>query len=237
MGGIMSEETTKFPVTIKGSIPRWVREGWAAGMPASHVWFQRWLTTNEALKNIFEDGHYDQPGSCSPPWDLLTLVGFASGAPAGCFVEVGVYKGGSAYQLMRLAKRQGRELYLYDTFAGMPACDPAIDTVAVGELADTSLEAVRRDLGEYPYMEACEFPWNVSRMPTAPVAFAHIDVDQYQAHIDVCLALAPLMAKGGIMWFDDVPELEGARKAVRDLFPAEAIRVEPNSKRWYVEFL
>jgi Macrocin-O-methyltransferase (TylF) len=213
----------------------WTPKNMIEGSAESYHWTRRWHTYTAALSNMYQDGHHESPLSCSPPWDLLALCGHASGTPPGCFVEVGVYKGGSAYQLMRVAKNQGREIFLYDTFTGMPYWDPPIDEIAPGELAWTSEAEVRALLGDYPYIESAVFP-QVQRPPPAPIAFAHIDVDQYQAHIDTCLFLAPLMAPGGIMWFDDVTDLESARKAVRDLFPAEAILTEPLSKRWYVVF-
>jgi predicted O-methyltransferase YrrM len=212
----------------------WEPKGMVAGSPEQHLWHQRWYTYQAALNNIYQDGMYAGPGSCMAPWDLLTLASWASGTPPGCFVEVGVYHGGSAYQLNRVALNQGRKLYLYDTFEGLPY-DAPIDTLRAGELATSSLEEVRAAVGDHPFIVKGVFP-NVGILPPAPIAFAHIDVDQYQSHIDTCRALAPRMASGGIMWFDDVPVLEGARQAVRDLFPAEAIKTEPNSGRWYVVF-
>jgi len=40
--------------------------------------------------------------------------------PPGCFVEVGVYRGGTALHLHEIADRQLRQLHLFDTFSGMP---------------------------------------------------------------------------------------------------------------------
>jgi asparagine synthase (glutamine-hydrolysing) len=47
-----------------------------------------------------------------------------------------------------------------------------------------------------------------------PIAFAHIDCDQYQSVKDTLLYLMPLMAPGGVMWFDDYGEIEEAKRAV-----------------------
>lgn len=203
-------------------------------------WKLRWDAADADLVRMYLDGCYDPPVSCLAPWELLALCARASRTPPGCFVEVGVYRGGSAYQLARVAKAQKREIFLYDTFAGLPYSDPDVDVLLTGQLDTTSEADVRAALGDYPYIEAATFP-HVKRAPPAPIAFAHIDVDQYQAHIETCLFLAPLMAPGGIMWFDDVAGaqggLEGARKAIRELFPAEAIRADVATDRWYVEFL
>jgi hypothetical protein len=215
----------------------WFPKGMKEGSAEYVRWVQEWQIYAAILANMYpDDGMTAPPSSCLAPKELLALCNAARCAPPGCFVEVGVYHGGSAYQLTRVAMAQKRGIYLYDTFAGLPYADPSIDTLAAGELAYGLSEAtVRAALGPYPYIEAGTFPW-VHHVPPQPIAFAHIDVDQYQSHIDSCLFLAPLMASKGIMWFDDVPVLESARKAVRDLFPAEAIQVDQASGRWFVEF-
>ena len=56
------------------------------------------------------------PHSLVHPVAIDSLMYYASRAPMGAIVEVGVYKGGTAWHLARL----GRPLYLYDTFEGMP---------------------------------------------------------------------------------------------------------------------
>ena len=67
------------------------------------------------------------------------------------------------------------------------------------------------------------------------MAFAHIDCDQYPSILETCRALEPRMAVGGIMWFDDVPVLEGPRAAVRELYP-NRIKQDAGGDRWCVEF-
>ena len=56
---------------------------------------------------------------------LLELAATAKTTPAGCFVEVGVWKGGSASYLTEVAEQQNREIFLYDTFTGIPFAEPA----------------------------------------------------------------------------------------------------------------
>jgi hypothetical protein len=180
-------------------------------------------------------GKHKPPETCLLPEEMCGLLEHASAAPIGSFVEVGVYKGGSAFFLTKLAQGQHRQIFLYDTFEGMPYCDDSIDTIPLGHVHgpnDTSLEAVRAAVGDYPYIEKGIFPF-VKRMPTA-VAFAHIDVDQYQSHIETCRALEPLMVPDGVMYFDDVPVLESARKAVRELY-GDRIQEAPCG-RWLVRF-
>jgi len=181
------------------------------------------------------DGPYQPPFSFLSPEEIHTLCEKAKSSPPGCFVEVGVFKGGSAYHLADVARVQHRELWLYDTFAGMASCDPARgDTIPKGaHVAD--YHEVRAALGEYPHLIQCVFP-HTDKLPPAPVAFAHIDCDQYHDITATCRALEPLMAIGGILWFDDVPVLEGARRAVRDLYVPSRIQQDHGSDRWYVSF-
>lgn len=156
-----------------------------------------------------------KPASAIGEGALVNLAEIAATAPEGCFVEVGVYKGGSAAWLAEVARQQGRQLYLYDTFAGIPYAGP-LDQHVVGDFGDTSAEAVRAALPDAVVIEGV-FPNSLVRMP--PVAFAHIDCDQYEAVKAACLALTPLMVSGGIMVFDDYGCLPGATQAVDEYFP------------------
>jgi hypothetical protein len=42
----------------------------------------------------------------------------------GIIVEVGVYQGGSAVELCEVALERNQELWLFDTFCGMPESGP-----------------------------------------------------------------------------------------------------------------
>ena len=58
--------------------------------------------------------------SAVPQNIIDSLVALASTAPEGNFIEVGVYQGGTAWHLNKLAEEQNRKIYLYDTFEGIP---------------------------------------------------------------------------------------------------------------------
>jgi hypothetical protein len=76
------------------------------------------------------------------PQAIEELVAIAAAAPPGAFAEFGVYKGGVAERLATVARAQGRALYLFDTFTGIPFSGEH-DRHAVGDFADTSFEEVR----------------------------------------------------------------------------------------------
>ena len=145
--------------------------------------------------------------------EMLTLARLTP--PGGCFVEVGVYQGGSARHLNWIAHGQSRHLYLYDTFEGMPHFDPSIDSHPLGMFSETSAEAVENWL-----IGACVvkgiFPQSAIPMP--PIAFAHVDVDNYQSVYETCEYLSHRMMPGGVMWIDDSPCVASAHKAAKELF-------------------
>jgi len=142
---------------------------------------------------------------------LESLMNLAANSPiGGCFVEFGVYKGGSAYHLARVAENQGRELHLYDTFSGIPYRGE-FDQHNVGDFADTNYEAVSAAV---PYARVHPGLFPDSLVPMPPVAFAHIDCDQYESVKAAIEHLGPLMMKHGVMVFDDVPCLASATKAL-----------------------
>jgi O-methyltransferase len=153
---------------------------------------------------------------------LKTIKYVASQTPHGCFVEVGVWKGGSAYVLGMVAEEQGRNLYLYDTFEGMPYADPW-DVHKVGDFSDTSLEAVAA-LIPHAIITKGVFPES-AHPDMRKVAFAHIDCDQYRAIKESVEYLRPLMVEGGLMWFDDYGAIPASTRAVDEIFGDRIVKV------------
>jgi len=138
----------------------------------------------------------------------------ACNTPSGSFVEIGVYQGGTAQHITSLAEQQGRDVFLYDTFTGIPHKD-IVDVHEIGDFTDTSFELIS-DLFSYARVIPGIFPNSAVEMDH--VAFVHLDCDQYRSIIESVNYLKPLMVKGGVMWFDDYGLLAGATKAVHELF-------------------
>lgn len=199
-----------------------------------HVNVQRNLAAAREIMALYHAKTLVLPNSCLEPWELLPMLRMAAGTYPypGCFVEVGVYCGGSAYHLTQIARMQDRQIYLYDTFEGVQAPE-SMDVLPTG-LLKADFATVRQTVGPYPHLYKCVFPHEVD-LPPERVAFAHIDVDQYRATRESTEALLPLMAVGGVMWFDDTNALEGARQAVRELFPG-GTSIDPVTGRWFVRF-
>lgn len=160
----------------------------------------------------------------------------------GAIVECGVWRGGSvmaaALALLALQSTQ-REIYLYDTFAGMTepdACD--IDwqgRAAHAILGQTSAEAelVRAACPLHEVKEALmrtRYPWEKFRFVPGPVertipahipdqiALLRLDTDWHQSTAHELTHLYPRLSAGGVLIVDDYGHWRGARKAVDDYF-------------------
>jgi predicted O-methyltransferase YrrM len=149
---------------------------------------------------------------------LAGLGKAAEFTPPGAFIEVGIYTGGSASVLTEIAQRQNRQIFLYDTFEGLPYSSHG-DTHQVGEFCYADYEHIKNSL---PYATVTRgiFPESAVDMPD--IAFAHLDVDQYESYVGCINYLKPRMVPGGIMWFDDY-ELPGAKQAIDELIGAEKL--------------
>jgi O-methyltransferase len=159
----------------------------------------------------------EQPSSVVGENDRNTLLELAKQAPlGGCFVEVGVYKGGTAWYLAKEAKARKVRLYLYDTFEGMPFQDILNgDEHKPGDFGGTSFKEVKRSV---PYATLIKGVFPESLIPMGNISFVHCDVDQYHSTRWVLLTLFPQLLNGGIILVDDYTALKSATKATDELF-------------------
>jgi len=142
----------------------------------------------------------------------------------GEIVECGVYKGGTAAMIAALLRDRcpAKKLYLFDTFEGMPETDPEKDLHRKGDFSDTTMESVAAYVGcaELCVIRKGVIPATFAGLEQLRVAFAHIDVDIYQAILDSMAFLWPRLSVGGFVVFDDYgfPSCPGARAAVDEFF-------------------
>lgn len=174
-----------------------------------------------------------RPDSIIADDNIGYMLELAEIMPPGPFVEVGVYKGGSAWHLATLAAKQGRALHLFDTFTGIPH-KSHWDQHEIGDFGDADFETVKAAIPDARF--------HVGVFPeTLPgdlwdIAFAHIDCDQYRSIKSACICLWPRMAPGGIMLFDDYGSIAAANKAVDEFFGGTlyAPRLTPTGKAYSV---
>lgn len=163
---------------------------------------------------------------------LNELLNVACGTPPGAWLEVGVYGGGSA--LLLYGARGNRELHLFDTFTGLPYSDrDKGDTHDIGEFDGSWMLGTLLQKMPCARFHTGVFPATLPPDLTG-VAFAHIDCDQYQSVTDCIVHLLPRMVPGGVMWFDDVGTLEGARRAVLEHFSEEQLQHAPEGRRYVI---
>ena len=142
----------------------------------------------------------------------------------GSFLECGVFRGGTALLAARTIEESGqkRALHLFDSFSGMPETVAGVDRFKKGDFHQTSAEHVAALLAPFPSanLHVGFIPETFQGLETGPIAWAHIDVDIYQAVHDCINYTYQRMVPGSIMVFDDYgfPSCPGARRAVDEAF-------------------
>lgn len=141
----------------------------------------------------------------------------------GHFAEVGVYKGGSA-EIIAINKNNNKNLYLFDTFEGMPETDKKYDNFHnKNDFNDTSYEDICLGFSTYEnvFIYKGIFPNDHGeKIKNEVFSLVHLDVDIYKSYVDCLNFFYPKMVNGGIIILDDYssPNCEGAKLAVDEFF-------------------
>jgi len=159
----------------------------------------------------------------------------------GVIVECGVYRGANmmlAARTLRELNVTDRELYLYDTFEGMPPpTDEDKEYTGVsakslmmtqekgtGVWCDASIQDVRANMGStgYPpdriyYVQGMVENTIPTTIPDK-IALLRLDTDWYASTKHELEHLYPLLETGGVLLIDDYGHWQGARQAVDEYF-------------------
>jgi O-methyltransferase len=154
----------------------------------------------------------------------------------GAFVECGVWRGGSIHAIARTLERAGdldRELYLFDTFDGMPPPED-VDVRWDGKSAEDLMTGAPKTQKIWAYASREDVEAGLARLPypqekfhlvqgrveeTIPagapdqIALLRLDTDWYASTKHELEHLYPRLAPGGVLIIDDYGSFEGARKA------------------------
>jgi len=140
----------------------------------------------------------------------------------GDIAEIGVYKGGTARILTEVIEGTGKNIYLFDTFEGMPETDADKDLHKKGDFADVTIDGVNKQLeGLDGYtLVPGYFPDTADIIENKTFCMVHIDVDIYQSVIDCCEYFYNKVNTGGVIVFDDYGSktCPGAKLAVDEFF-------------------
>jgi len=159
---------------------------------------------------------------------LETIAYLARCVPHGVFIEVGVYKGGTARVMADIANERSVPIHLFDTFTGIPDKGPFDLHHNIGDFGDTSVDAVRQLIPE-AIIHQGYFPDTVPR-DLFGISFVHVDCDQYSGAMGAINVLWPRMIQGGVMLFDDYECTSGVTKAVNDRFSPNHILKTPQGR-------
>ena len=163
----------------------------------------------------------------------------------GDFVECGVFRGASSMLAALSLRAQGvehKDLYLYDTFAGMPppteqdrdfggrCVEQARGDLGVSSVSDmyaASLDEVKTHMALTGY-SAHRIRYVVGKVEdTIPkvvpdkISILRLDTDWYESTYHELVHLYPLLVSGGVLIIDDYGHWQGARRAV-DQYLAES---------------
>jgi len=199
------------------------------------------------------------PRRCRTLWNQGRQV-LEANVP-GCFVECGVWRGGSAAVMGSVIRDSGqdRDLHLFDSFEGLP--EPTeMDGVAAreysGGMATGKLQSVNQcrageqevrnfllgSLGLDPNKVHFHGGWFENTIPAdspklGRIALLRLDGDWYES-TRVCLThLYPLLSSGGIVILDDYFAWEGCKKATDEYrtqhqITAPLIRIDIDAGYW-----
>jgi len=173
--------------------------------------------TNAAFNTLFKEVGKRTSLNRRAAYMLYQLAGLA---PKGSNIaEIGVFNGGGSYLLASAAPES--RVYSFDTFAGMPATDPAKDWHTQGEfqvnvddtLAFLSLKTNIRPVKGF-------FPETAAPYRDITFGFVHIDVDIYQSVKDCLEFFYPRVLKNGLIVSDDYGAITcpGAKLAWDEFF-------------------
>lgn len=179
-----------------------------------------------ALATTAERSHFD-PAHFET---IMQAIELTRNIP-GHYVEVGVYKGGSAYAALAFMEAAGivRSSWFFDTFEGF-VYDAALsskDATFRNTHADTSRDTVRAALAEFPAarVEKCEIIGQDLPNEIDRIACANVDVDMYEASLVAMRKIAARLSPGGIIVLDDqghTPHTAGAYRAAVEFVSSNA---------------
>ncbi len=144
-------------------------------------------------------------------WELWETAGQVIKSVPGDFLEVGVWKGGTAGILtskMSLLDTK-RTVYLADTFEGVVKAGIHDSVYVGGEHKDTSIPIVQELLDKtlkvsnYKILKGIFPDATCSEISDVLFSLVHIDVDVYQSSKEIFNWVWPRISKGGVVLFDD----------------------------------
>ena len=167
----------------------------------------------------------------------------------GDIVECGVWRGGTMMAAALTLQRLGapdRELYLFDTYAGMSEptdVDISLDgrraydiwsqrrQAGGNEWCNVSLEEVERAMRGTGYdpsrihLVAGKVEDTLPGQAPDSISLLRLDTDWYESTLHELVHLFPRISVGGVLILDDYGQWRGARKAADEYFGENGVRI------------
>lgn len=149
----------------------------------------------------------------------------------GNVLEIGVFRGGTIIRLAKSlqAASPSNKVYGIDTFSGHPYTD-GHKVHPKGKYADVDvmllLEAFKEEKVDTDIsLFSGQVEYLFKSLDLENISFVHVDCDLYVPIKFCCEVIAPLINKGGMIYFDDYghEHCPGATKAVNESFSLERI--------------
>lgn len=182
---------------------------------------------------------------CYSVWRSVNYI--LDGGIPGAFVECGVWRGGVCMLIANTLMAKGmrdRDIYMYDTYAGMPEPTPMDISVkgqnARGEWEDSQrddhnewcyapLEMVQKNITSTGYdMTKVRFVKGkvqdtIPQTLPDKIALLRLDTDWYESTYHELTHLYPRLVSGGVIIFDDAYYWHGQRHAMEKYFSEQGI--------------
>lgn len=147
----------------------------------------------------------------------------------GDVIEMGVYKGSSAYLIANTMLYSGKKLHLFDTFEGTPKHSEKDNFPREGLYSDTSVESVRKFLEEFDFLEFHQglIPDIFVDFADQKYSFAHIHLNLYESTFGALEYIYDKMNTGGIILVEDygLVKCAGVKLAVDNFMQSKNLNV------------
>ena len=142
----------------------------------------------------------------------------------GDFVEMGCYKGDTSLMLAEVLKNSNKQLWIYDSFEGLPEKSSSDESVLGKDFKEGELFVTKREVKERFLRAGLRLPvikkaWFRDLLPEdlpEKIALAFLDGDFYESIRDSLKLVEPKMVEGSLIIVHDYnnPALPGVKKSV-----------------------
>ena len=157
----------------------------------------------------------------------------------GDAVEFGCFQGTTSVHLAHFLAPTNKQLYVYDSFAGLPAktekdASPAGEQFKEGELLATKKQLIlnfKKARVPLPHIKKAWFSELIETDVPDMISFAFLDGDYYDSVLDPLKLIWPKLSPGAVVVVDDYANeaLPGAARAVDEWLKTHPARLRVES--------